>query len=205
MAQSSRRESVEKWGGNAVKSVVDPAQTLVNRPRFHRLGPSKTGGQSGFSLVEVTLAIGIVAYSMLVIVGVMPVGLQSMQQSAVQYGTAAIARQISSELQEMPFIASASNAGYAITALNDPANPKIDYYTRDGVKTTKTAKEMNTFPYFSATYSTNDPSIPGTTTIITYPSNLQVVKVTVAPLQGAEGSRQPPHVLSFLVAKQNSL
>lgn len=160
-------------------------------------------GSRAFSLVEICLALGIVSCSMLVIVGLLPVGLQTMQDSAVQYGTATIAQQISSELQEMPFSPSATNTAYAVTALGG-GSPHVEYYTREGMKTTATATDMNTYPYFQATFSTNNPTVPGAATS-TYPSNVQVVNVTLAfPYIAPSASRQT-NVLSFLVAKQNNL
>jgi uncharacterized protein (TIGR02598 family) len=155
-------------------------------------------GPSAFSLIEITLALGIVTSGMLVIVGLLPMGLQSMQDSAVQYGTASIAHQISSQLQETPY----SGAQTDPLALSGTTT----YYTRTGTLTSGTANGTNTSPYFIATYSTSGTgtlSIPGATT--TYPSNLQLVNVTLAyPCQAPPSSRQT-NVLSFLVAKQNSL
>jgi|GEM_PF-1879217 len=170
---------------------------------WKKISLAHKSSQQAFSLVEITLALGIVTCSMLVVIGLLPVGLQTMQDSAVQYGLASISQQISSELQGMPFTASESNSGYAITALNDSGNSRIEYYTREGILTTSTATSMNTFPYFKATYSTNDPAVPGATA--SYPGNLQNVRVTVSyPYQAPQASQQT-NVLSFFVAKQSSL
>jgi len=154
---------------------------------------------SGFSLVEICLAIGIVASGLLVIVGLLPVGLQSMHDSAVQYGTASIAQQISSELQETPFSGAATDP----LALSGTTN----YYTQAGALTTGTDTGTNTSPYFLATFATsggNALPVPGATTA-SYPSNLQVIKVTLSyPFQAPAASRQT-NVLSYIIAKQNSL
>ena len=165
--------------------------------------PARKSFRQAFSLVEITLAMGIVTCSMLVVIGLLPVGLQTMQDSAVQYGLASISQQISSELQGMPFTASESNSGYAITALNDSGNSRVEYYTREGILTKADATSMNTFPYFKATYSTNDPTVPGATS--SYPGNLQNVKVSVSYPYQAPKTSQQTNVLSFFVAKQSSL
>lgn len=198
---SAKQERFGRLGFRSKSNRMRSEQSTIQP--VNRISPCGIARQGAFSLVEITLAMGIVTFSMMVIVGLLPVGLQSMQDSSVQYGMASIRQQISSELQEMPFIASDSNPGYSITALSDSGNARIDYFTRDGVKTTATATGMNTYPYYAATYSTNDPAIPGATS--SYPSNLQMVKVTISyPYQAPQSSRQT-NVLSFLVAKQSSL
>lgn len=143
-----------------------------------------------FSLVEITIAVGIVTCSMLVVMGLLPVGLKTLQDSSTQYATATIAQQIVADLQLMPFTPSASNPNYSISAMNGQMN----YYTVAGTKTTTPADS-----FFTVTFSTNSPAIPGGST--TYGSGAQMVKATITyPTQ----SPQQTNVLSFLIAKQNS-
>ncbi|MGB8355437.1 MAG: Verru_Chthon cassette protein B [Chthoniobacteraceae bacterium] len=160
--------------------------------------PSGHASSRGFSLVEITMALGIVSCAMLVIVGLLPVGLQSMQDSAVQYGISTLSQQISSELQEKPF----TGSGVDPLALSGTTN----YYTREGMLTTGTDTGMNSYPYFAATFTTSGTAtsnIPGATT--TYPQNLQLVTVKVSYPYQAPANSQQTNVLSFLVARQNSL
>lgn len=53
----------------------------------------------GFSLVEVTLAIGIVSFSLLAVVGLLPVGLKSMQNANEQAGASTVTTGISDALR----------------------------------------------------------------------------------------------------------
>jgi len=143
-----------------------------------------------FSLVEITIAVGIVTCSMLVVMGLLPVGLKTLQDSSTQYATATIAQQIVSDLQLMPFTASAAKPGYSISAMHGQMN----YYTVAGTRT-----ENPTNSFFTVTFSTNSPAIPGGST--TYGSGAQMVKATITyPTQ----SPQQTNVLSFLIARQNS-
>lgn len=150
----------------------------------------KPGCTRAFSLVEVTIAVGIVSFSMLAVMGLLPVGLKTLHDSSTQYATATIAQQIVSDLQLMPFTASASNPGYSISAMNG----KMNYYTVAGTRTTTAADS-----FFTVTFSTNSPALPGGST--TYSSGAQMVKATITyPTQAP----QQTNVLSFLIAKQNS-
>ena len=139
------------------------------------------------------MALGIVSCSLLVIVGLLPVGLQTLNDSAVQYGITTIAQKISSELQEIPFDPSPGNLNYAITKLSG-----TNYYTREGVLTTST----DSFRFFNVSFSTVDSTVPGAT--VTYPTSIKTVRAMVtypsmAPI--ASGS----NVLTFLAARQSSL
>lgn len=60
-------------------------------------------GRSGFSLVEVTIAIGIVSFALVTLLGVVPVGLIATQQAMRQTARSQIIKQISSDLGMMPF------------------------------------------------------------------------------------------------------
>ena len=58
--------------------------------------------RSGFSLVEVTLALGIAAFCLLALFGLLPIGLSSNQAAVEQTTAAGVAMQLVSELREMP-------------------------------------------------------------------------------------------------------
>lgn len=57
----------------------------------------------GFSLIEVTLAIGIVSFALLAIIGVLPIGLVNAQQSIRQTTYSHMISRISSDLSLVPF------------------------------------------------------------------------------------------------------
>jgi len=65
--------------------------------------PSPRVRRSGFSLVEVTIAIGIVAFAMVTLMGVIPIGLISTQDAMQQTARSHIIKQISSDLGMLPF------------------------------------------------------------------------------------------------------
>ena len=150
-----------------------------------------------FTLVEVVMAMGIVSCSLLVIVGLLPVGLRTLNDSAVQYGITTIAQKISSELQEMPFLPSVSNPNYAITQLNN----RTDSYTREGAFLSNTNDPTR---YFAVSFSTGNSTIPGATNS-TYANNIQTVRATITYPALAPAASQQTNVLSFLAAKQNNL
>jgi len=60
-------------------------------------------GVGAFSLVEVTIALGIVSLAMLSVMGMMPVGLSTMRAAMDQTTEAQIARRISGEAALIPF------------------------------------------------------------------------------------------------------
>ena len=157
-------------------------------------GVGKTRHSPAFTLVEVTMALGIVSCSLLVIVGLLPVGLQTLNESAVQYGMSTISQKISSELQEIPFDPSSSNPTYAITQLSG-----TNYYTREGVMTTST----DSYRFFSVSFSTLNSSVPGATA--TYPQSIKTVRATVAYPVLAPIASQQSNILTFLTARQSSL
>lgn len=63
---------------------------------------SDSGFQKGFSLVEVTLALGIAAFCLIAILGLLPVGLNSNQASIEQTAAAGLARGIIADLRCAP-------------------------------------------------------------------------------------------------------
>lgn len=69
-------------------------------------------GAKGFSLVEVTLALGICAFCLLVLIGLLPVGLASNRQSVEQTVAGNIAATIASDLQSTPLDQTTSSLGF---------------------------------------------------------------------------------------------
>ena len=58
--------------------------------------------QNGFSLVEVTLALGVAAISLLVIFSLLPIGLQTNQRSIEQTASADISSAVAADLRATP-------------------------------------------------------------------------------------------------------
>ena len=84
-----------------------------------------SGARGGFTLVEVTIAIGIVAFSMLAVLALLPVGMQTLQDANSDTAMAALAQQIRGELQQSSFNPS-NNAAYIQTITSSNR-----YYTLD--------------------------------------------------------------------------
>jgi len=74
---------------------------------------------SAFSLIEVTMAIGIASFGLLTVFGLLPAGLNTTQASIQQTGAGNVVAGIVADLQEAPTagqIASASAAGKTLSA-----------------------------------------------------------------------------------------
>ena len=108
-----------------------------------------------FSLIEVTLAIGVAAFCLIAIMGLLPVAIKMQQASVQQTKANAIISQISSDLLadvRLP-------PGQASKAQGDWANlhgrwaqvatPDVLYFTNDAKQTTATS--TTAFPVFRAT------------------------------------------------------
>lgn len=77
-----------------------PALTDSSFLRSQRLWPNK---QQGFSLVEVTLAIGIISFGMLSVIGMIPVGLSTIRHAIDERIEAQIAQGMKAEILLTPF------------------------------------------------------------------------------------------------------
>jgi len=70
----------------------------------------RPGRSSGFSLVEVTLALGVAAVSLLVIFSLLPIGLQTNQRSIEQTASADILSAVAADLRATPVTTPRGNA-----------------------------------------------------------------------------------------------
>jgi uncharacterized protein (TIGR02598 family) len=100
------------------------------RPWFiHRL---RSRSQKAFSLVELTLAMGVSSFCLLSILGVLPVGLASNQNSRERTAAASLARGIVADLRALAQTASlTSSPQYALQLSEDSS--KV-YLAEDGTK-----------------------------------------------------------------------
>lgn len=73
------------------------------RPKFSLSSRVPRSAPTGFSLVEVTIALGIVSFALISVMGLMPVGLSTMREAMDQTTEAQISRRISGELMLTPF------------------------------------------------------------------------------------------------------
>jgi uncharacterized protein (TIGR02598 family) len=78
---------------------------------------NRRSSASGFSLVEITLALGVAAFALLAILGLIPVGLNSNQTSIEQSTATNIASAISADFRQVPSApAIAANASLKATS-----------------------------------------------------------------------------------------
>ncbi len=145
----------------------------------------------GFSLIEVAMALGIVSFVLIPIIGLLPMGLATIQASENQTVTAGIAQQIRGQLQELPFS--------SVSALSQTPC----YYTNEGVRTANSSGSYYEVTFALAKGGTGDTYIPGGGGSY-YDNNnaAQTVIATIAYPVGA--SSQKSSVFSFLVAKQGT-
>jgi Tfp pilus assembly protein PilV len=99
----------------------------------------------GFSLIEVTLAIGIAAFCLVCILGLLPIGLTSNQNSVEQTAAAGWASAVAADLRATPAKATISPLfGFTIPAAGGTAtstNPVAIFLAEDGTTTTNSANE----------------------------------------------------------------
>jgi uncharacterized protein (TIGR02598 family) len=121
------------------------------------------GNLAGFTLVEVVLAIGIVAFALLPLLGLVPMGLSRSQQAFDTTIQAQIVQQMTSQAQETNFstlsqlnsngliyfdtygnlTAVASPGGY-MAAFSTPANTVLTTGTSSGAATSVTTTQLDT-------------------------------------------------------------
>jgi len=98
--------------------------------------PARHPQRAGFSLVEVTLALGVAAFCLVAVFGLLPVGLSSNQTAITQTTAASVAAQIAADLHATPPSAGTSALGFKIPAAGGGAstNPQVLYFTATGQK-----------------------------------------------------------------------
>jgi uncharacterized protein (TIGR02598 family) len=157
---------------------------------IHRKTLSPRSRQA-FSLVEVVLAIGVVSFAMMAMLGTLPVGLKSAQESRSQVATANIARQLQGELQQISFNAASSDT---LTVQNLAGTPY--YFTLEGTRTTDMADA-----YYEASFSVGGVNLPGLTVD---PINARKVTVTLSHPMGTPVANRQTNAFTLLLAKQKT-
>src|SRR5450631_839993 len=96
-----------------------------------------------FSLVEVVIAIGIVGFAVLAIIGTLPIGLKSAQNAETMQATSNIANQLRGQMQLLSFNPSSSGTN----TIGQLATNYL-FYTTDGTPTTTNSPTA----YYTATF-----------------------------------------------------
>jgi uncharacterized protein (TIGR02598 family) len=95
-----------------------------------------SGFENAFTLVEVTLALGVAAFCLLAVFGLLPVGISSNRASIEQTGAASLARAIVADLRTTPNTATTSPQ-YKIPF---PSASAPFYFAEDGTVGTTAAR-----------------------------------------------------------------
>lgn len=114
-----------------------PGQTAAAAIRSYQLRtPARRFWSAAFSLVEVTLAIGVMGFAFVAIIGLVPVGLGNFRQTKNVSVASDIAVRIISELQDTPFtqlIAGATTTGQS-WSLTKADGTAIRYFDDQGAE-----------------------------------------------------------------------
>ena len=100
--------------------------SAVRRPAF-------SFRSSGFSLVEVTLAVGIAGFCLLAIVGMLPVGLSNNKNSINQSAAANLARSIVADLRAAKITGSSNQSPQYALVFSTPT-AQTTYFGEDGTQ-----------------------------------------------------------------------
>lgn len=138
--------------------------------------------QTAFSLVEVCLALGIVSFALLSVVGLMPVGLSAMRQAMDQTTEAQIARVISGEAALVPF-----------DKLDQYATDGPYYFTQEGTR--QDAK--NDLTRFVVSLARIDTKFPGSSNAINLSANIATFRVETARMAGSVEAARSTNVISI--------
>ncbi len=132
-----------------------------------------------FSLIEVTLAIGVVSFSMLAILAVLPVGLRTFRDSKVETALGGIQRQVRAE------------------AVQQWTNfdGETMYFSDEGI-----AVDLADGPYFAATGSLSAPVVPGVSADTT--NSLRRLQVKVVYPYVLPAAARTTNAFQLLLARQ---
>lgn len=140
---------------------------------------------AGFTLVEITLAIGIVGFCLLALLGLLPVGLNTVRDSMVQVGESGIARQLRVQLEQV--------SPNSIAALTSATN----YYTQQGVQVSASDADFKN-AYYSVTFQVNDPVVAGSVT--GFNTSAKTVTATLHYPQAAPAAQRQTKTFSLLAS-----
>ncbi|HWL50921.1 MAG TPA: hypothetical protein VNQ90_00695 [Chthoniobacteraceae bacterium] len=117
----------------------------------------------GFSLVEVTLALGIASFCLIAILGLIPVGLNSTQTAMEQTQATNIISNIIADMKQKP-VGSTDEVTSQRFGITVPAGPKLLYFKNGGTTTSQGDARYKVKVTFTST-SVHDDRKPITGTI----------------------------------------
>jgi uncharacterized protein (TIGR02598 family) len=151
-------------------SARQSAPTLMKKPHRKRV--------AAFSLVETTLAIGVVAFALVAMLGLMPVGLTSFREAMDASTSSRIIQRVSAELRQ----------GTSVVA-----QQPILYFDEQGDETTANAQDGKKALYHVNTLVQTATSLPGGAS-----SSLNTVTVEIVKNPRSEAVPRDPSTLAFL-------
>jgi uncharacterized protein (TIGR02598 family) len=164
--------------------------------RLHSSVSQRAMATRAFSLVEVVMSVAIVAFSLIVIVGMIPVGLKTMSDTQTDQAIGTIQNQLRGDLQQVSFVI--GNAGSLSTL---PSTTY--YYTNEGLKTDSSSTDGP--PYYVANFAVNNAGLNGNafTNSAGIPVYAAAVTVTLTyPYVAGASHLAQTNVFSLLAAKQ---
>lgn len=136
---------------------------------------------TAFSLIEVTIAIGITSFGVLALLGLMPVGLSTMGEASRQMKETQVIQQISSDLALLPF-----------TQVDSYASSGPVY--ADGNGTIQSGKDNETRLEAQLTPITT--RFPGSERSSFLPQSVRTVKIEVREVPGAADQTPSTYVIN---------
>ncbi len=143
---------------------------METSPRLATSAQQMSRELRAFSLVEVTIAIGIVSFILLTMLGLMPVGLSTLRQAMDQTVEGQIAQKLNGDILMTPF-----------SQIADKYSGRTIYFNEEGVETN--ASESR----YKAKVSLGSASYPGASTNTA--SSLQVVRVDLIRTRDSSTNR----------------
>lgn len=140
---------------------------------------------SGFTLVEVAIALGIVSFALLALVGLLSSGLRSVGESATETALAVIVRQVRAELNQAEF--------HDLSL--DPW-----YFNEAGLRLPR--GEPSSERFFKLEFSEANPEVAGQT--VGFERSAKIVSLSVSYPDFAPPAARSTDTFSMLVARQNS-
>jgi len=158
-----------------------------------------SSSRSAFSLVEVALAVGIVSFAMLGVLGTLSVGLQSVRDSITETAKANIVGHLRGELQRIPFSDDTSST-YNIGTLEGESY----FYSRDGLRT----EGNDPRAYYKAEFAVTNAGVVSSEgaekSAAFQPESARNVTVTLKFPVGVSTGDQQTSVFSIFSAKQRN-
>ena len=155
--------------------------------------------------MEVSLALGMVAFALTVILAALPTGLQTVREAQAQEIAANVALRLQASLQPISF--AAVSGGTSIDTLAATAH----FYTDDGVETADPARGGSAAPgaFYKAVFTVGNASFddgsPAPAGAVPLPvSNVRSVTLTLSYPQSGTIPGRNTFVYSFLVTRQAS-